>query len=127
MIQLLHQRQQQTDLAGWEALASEPIEVLSGQVGDQPAFVLAVRHDACNQQLQVFVVHLNGLPLLIHPKKRSCHSAHASIHLAAQGTQHERSGHQFGGKPFPLSSPHSGRIEGSASFQLRNLGSFVCD
>lgn len=57
MIQLLHQRQQQTDLAGWKALASEPIEVLSWQVGDQPAFVLAVRHDACNQQLQVFVVH----------------------------------------------------------------------
>jgi hypothetical protein len=35
------------------------------QVGDQPAFVLAVRHDACNQQLQVFVVHPNGLALLI--------------------------------------------------------------
>ena len=65
MIQLLHQRQQQTDLAGWEALASEPIEIPAGQVGDQPALVLAVRHDACNQQLQVFVVHLNPRVLLI--------------------------------------------------------------
>src|ERR1039457_2972802 len=46
-----HQRQQQVDLAGREALASEPIEILSGQVGDQTAFVLAVRHDAGDQPL----------------------------------------------------------------------------
>ena len=37
------------------------------------------------------------LVLMYHPKNRSCHSAHASIRLAAQGTQHERSGHPFGG------------------------------
>ena len=65
MIQFLHQRQQQTDLAGREALASEPIEIPAGQVGDQPAFVLAVRHDAGNQQLQVFVIHPNTQVLLI--------------------------------------------------------------
>ena len=35
------------------------LEIPTGQVGDQPAFVLAVRHDAGNLQLklQVFGVH----------------------------------------------------------------------
>ena len=50
------------------------------------------------------------------PKNRSYHPAHASIHLAAQGTQHERGGNPLGEEPFTLSSPHSGRIEGLASF-----------
>ena len=45
---------------------------------------------------------------IFEPKNRSCHSTHASIHLATQGTQHERSGLQLGGWPFALSSPHSG-------------------
>jgi hypothetical protein len=48
-------------------------------------------------------------------RNRSCHTAHASIHLAAQGTQHERCGLQFGVRPFVLSSPLFGRIEGLLS------------
>jgi hypothetical protein len=52
---------------------------------------------------------------LFDPKNRSCHTAHASIHLAAQGTQHERCGLQFGVRPFVLSSPLFGRIEGLLS------------
>ena len=57
------------------------------------------------------------------PKSGNWHPIHASIHLAAQGTQHERGGRRFGGRPFALSSPHSGRIEGSvlptAEFSLK--------
>ena len=54
--------------------------------------------------------------IINNPKYRSCHPAHASIHLAAQGTQHERGGHHPRGCPFALSSPHSGRIEGLTPF-----------
>jgi len=34
--------------------------MLSGQVGDQAAFVFAERHLACDQQPKVFVVHTKG-------------------------------------------------------------------
>ena len=76
------------------------------------------------------------MPQVIEPKNRSYHPAHASIHLAAQGTQHERGGNPLGEEPFALitsdladvfwqpsrmasssiSSPRSGRIEGLVSF-----------
>jgi hypothetical protein len=42
MVQLLHQRQQAADFAGREAFARKPVEVVSGQVGNQAAFVFAV-------------------------------------------------------------------------------------
>ena len=51
-----------------------------------------------------------------HPKKLSCHPAHASIRARNRATQHEQGGHQFGERPFALSSPRSGRIEGFTSF-----------
>lgn len=59
------QRQQQTGLAGRKAHAGEPVEILSGQVGDQAALELATGHLARNQQLQVFVIYLDSLPFLI--------------------------------------------------------------
>lgn len=58
-------RQQQTDLAGREAHAGEPVEILSGQVSDQSPLELATRHLARNQQLEVFVIYLDSLPFLI--------------------------------------------------------------
>ncbi|MFZ5523458.1 MAG: hypothetical protein ACOY9D_05160 [Pseudomonadota bacterium] len=54
--------------------------------------------------------------IFFQPENRSCHPVHASIRLAAQGTQYERSGHQLGESPFDLSSPRSGRVERQASF-----------
>ena len=50
MIQFLHQRQQTTDFAGWKTDAGKPVKV-TGQIGNQAAFVLAVGRHERNQAL----------------------------------------------------------------------------
>ena len=53
--------------------------------------------------------------VLFHPENRSCYPAHASIYLAAQGTQHERGagGRQLGEKPFALITSDLADVFGS--------------
>lgn len=77
----MHQGQQAADLAGREALAGEPGEVVARQVGDQPALVLAEGHFPAEQQQQILgaetvqVVHVRnsfdwrmaGRPTKYHP------------------------------------------------------------
>jgi hypothetical protein len=47
--QRLHQRQQTTESARWKTGARKPVKVLSGQIGNQAAFVVGVRHGERNQ------------------------------------------------------------------------------
>src|SRR5690554_8182879 len=64
MIQLLHQCQEATDFALRKAVASEPVQVMAGQVGHQTPLVLAKGHDARDQQFKIFGVH-GKYPMLI--------------------------------------------------------------
>ena len=57
MVDLLHQRQQATDLARWKTDTGEPVEVIARQIGDQRALVFAKRHAGRHQALQVFGLH----------------------------------------------------------------------
>ncbi len=63
MIDLLHQRQEHADLARRKTFAREPVEIVSRQIGNHTALVLAVGHDACGQQLEMFGVHC-GMTIL---------------------------------------------------------------
>ena len=57
MVHLLHQRQHAADFAFGKPLARKPVEIVSGQVGNQAAFVFAVGHDASDEELEVFGGH----------------------------------------------------------------------
>ena len=57
MVDLLHQREQLTQLALGKTRAGEPVELVARQIGDQSILVLAVRHTAGHQELQRFGVH----------------------------------------------------------------------
>lgn len=57
MVDLLHQGQQASDFALGKSLARKPVEIISGQVGNQAALVFAVRHDAGDEELEVFGGH----------------------------------------------------------------------
>ena len=57
MINLARQGQQAAQLAGWEAFARKPVQVVARQVGYQAAFVFTVGHGHGHQFLQVFGLH----------------------------------------------------------------------
>lgn len=57
VVQLMHQRQQLADLAGWKALACEPVEIVAGQIGDHLPFVFAERHLAREEEFEVVLFH----------------------------------------------------------------------
>ena len=50
LIKFLHQCQEHADLAGREALAREPVQIVARQVGDETPLVFAIRHDAGDQE-----------------------------------------------------------------------------
>lgn len=53
MVDLLHQCQETTDLAVRKALAGKPVEIMTGQIGNQATFIFAVGHGAGNQEQEV--------------------------------------------------------------------------
>lgn len=57
VIQFLHQCQQAADFAGRKSLAGEPVQIVAGQVGDQPALVFAEGHLASDQQEKIVGIH----------------------------------------------------------------------
>lgn len=57
VVDLVHQRQQAPDLAGRESLAGEPVQVVARQIGDEPAGVLAERHLAFDESLEILGFH----------------------------------------------------------------------
>jgi hypothetical protein len=81
MIDLMHQGQQLAELARGETLASEPIEVGAGQVGQQAPLVLAERHSPFHQLLEVVGIHRahfggkrggNDTALVSLPRRLAC-------------------------------------------------------
>lgn len=66
MVQLVHEREQPADLARREPFAGEPVEVMPGQVGDEPAFVFAEGHGKGDEAFKVWGLHrgiVHGLAL----------------------------------------------------------------
>lgn len=57
VIELLHECEQAPDFSGREALASEPIEVMPGQIGHQSAFVFAEWHRERDEAFEVVRIH----------------------------------------------------------------------
>ena len=57
VVDLLHQGQQATQLSMGETFAGKPVQVLAGQVSNDPAFVFAERHFAGYQQFEFLGVH----------------------------------------------------------------------
>lgn len=58
VVKLMHQGQQLPELPRRKALPREPREIVTGQVSDDPALVLAKWHLTGKQQLKQFRVHL---------------------------------------------------------------------
>lgn len=61
MIDFLHQCQQTAEFTVGETLASEPVEVLTWQVGKDSTLVLAKGHLTRDEQLELFRIHGNRL------------------------------------------------------------------
>jgi hypothetical protein len=61
VVDLLHQRQQSAQFPVRKTLASEPVQVLPGKVGQDSAFVFAERHLARDQQFELLRIHGLGL------------------------------------------------------------------
>ena len=61
VIDFMHQRQQEANLAFGKAFPGKPVEVVARQVGDQPALVFAERHFAFQQKRQVVGAQLSRL------------------------------------------------------------------
>jgi hypothetical protein len=61
VVDFLHQRQQTAQFSVGKAFASEPVQVLTGQVGQDSALVLTEGHLARNEQFELFRVHGNRL------------------------------------------------------------------
>jgi hypothetical protein len=51
MVNLMHELQQTANFAFWEAFPREPVEVISGQVCDEYAFVFSKRHGQAHKAL----------------------------------------------------------------------------
>ena len=58
VVYFMHQSEQSANFSRGETLARKPGQVISGQIGDQRALVLAKRHFERHQALQVFGVHV---------------------------------------------------------------------
>lgn len=56
-VDFLHQCQQTAEFTVGETLAGEPVQVRTGQVGDDPSLVFAEGHFAGDQQFEFFRVH----------------------------------------------------------------------
>jgi hypothetical protein len=61
VVNLVHQRQQAPNLAGWKAFAGEPVQVITRQIGDETPFMLAKGHLVRDQQFQVFCLHVKRM------------------------------------------------------------------
>ena len=57
VVHLLHQRQQAADFTFGKAFASEPVQVVAGQVGQQATRVFAERHLDGDEFFKVFGLH----------------------------------------------------------------------
>ena len=79
MVDLLHQLQQAPGFIVGEAFAGKPVEVRAGQVGEQPALVLAVGHGPGYQQKQVFGLH--GLRLAAIGGEDASHLAGLAVEI----------------------------------------------
>lgn len=60
MIDLVHKRQQAADFAWREALTRKPVQIVTRQIRNQSAFIFSERHDASDQQFEVFWIHREG-------------------------------------------------------------------
>src|SRR5690606_17966063 len=68
VVELVHQRQQLTELPGRKTLPREPREVVPRQVGDDPPLVFAKGHLTGEQQLKLFGIHLSSPCWHISPR-----------------------------------------------------------
>lgn len=57
VIELLHEREQAADFSGRKAFAGEPIEVVPGQIGHEPAFVFSEGHGERDEAFEVVRIH----------------------------------------------------------------------
>jgi|GEM_PF-3504082 len=57
VIDLMHKRQQPPDFAIRKALAGKPGQIMTGHIGKQAPLVLAERHAARHQFVEVFGIH----------------------------------------------------------------------
>jgi hypothetical protein len=57
MVDFLHEGQQAADLPLRETFARKPVQVIAGQVGDEPSLIPSVRHFARDEQFEIFGVH----------------------------------------------------------------------
>lgn len=53
MVHLVHQREQPPDLAAREPFAGQPVEVMPGQVGNEPTFVFTKGHGEGDKAFEV--------------------------------------------------------------------------
>ncbi len=65
MVDLVHQRQQPSQLPRRKPFACEPRQVIPWQVGNDPSLVFAKRHAAGNQQFKHFRFHRRSLAMSV--------------------------------------------------------------
>lgn len=54
MVHLVHQREQPAEFASRESFTGQPVKVMPGQVGDEPAFVFAEGHGDGDEAFEVW-------------------------------------------------------------------------
>jgi hypothetical protein len=91
VVNFVHKHEQPADFTVGESLAGKPVQVVTGQIGDKPAFVPAIRHAPRHQELEVLGVHAVS-PVNNEPKLMS-RNAHTDGHQVV--TRWAGTGHVF--------------------------------